>query len=160
MSRQGSGRLGALLPMVAWMALIQGFSTDSFSSPHTGHTLERLLAWIAPGILARLSVEQLSLLNFLARKSAHVTEYAVLTALVLRCCGVCRPVQSRAGFVVAVAVAALWAVLDEWHQSFVPSRGGLGSDVVWDCGGALVGAAAWGLWQRRRARPTRLAPSR
>jgi len=47
----------------------------------------------------------------------------------------------------------LYALTDEWHQSFVPDRTGRLDDVVTDAVGALIGlAVAWATltWSARR----------
>jgi VanZ family protein len=43
----------------------------------------------------------------------------------------------------AVALAITWAVLDEYHQSFVASRTGSAGDVLIDAAGAIVGAVGY-----------------
>ncbi len=74
------------------------------------------------------------------RKLAHVTEYAVLGLLVARALD--RPSRTRdvvlAG---ALAFCAVHASLDEWHQTFVPSRVGCVADALLDTFGAALGLA-------------------
>jgi len=47
----------------------------------------------------------------------------------------------------AVVMAGLYAVSDEWHQSFTPGRTPLISDVGIDTLGAALGAGTW-VWIR------------
>jgi hypothetical protein len=63
------------------------------------------------------------------RKLAHVLEYAGLNLLLYRAfrLHVYRP--SRA-WLLAGLVAALYAVSDEWHQTFVPGREGTACDGI------------------------------
>jgi VanZ family protein len=68
------------------------------------------------------------------RKGAHVTEYAVLGALLLRALG--RDVPS---FLAGVAYAAT----DEFHQHFVAGRHASPVDVGIDAIGVAVGVLAW-----------------
>ena len=77
------------------------------------------------------------------RKLAHLAEYALLGALVVRAC-------RRAGL--AVVLATLYAVTDEAHQAFVEGRHGAALDVAIDAVGALAGVL---LWQRLTAGRTR-----
>jgi VanZ family protein len=77
--------------------------------------------------------------DLVLRKLAHAAEYAVLGALLLR--ALQRPVP-------AWALAVLYAVSDEVHQTFVAGRRGAPLDVVIDAAGAAVGIVAW----RRLAR--------
>ncbi len=60
------------------------------------------------------------------------------------------PVLRSRGRVVALAFLAVWALLDEWHQSFVPGRDAAALDVAADVVGALVGVAVHRAWARRR----------
>ena len=77
------------------------------------------------------------------RKLAHLAEYAILGALLAR--ALRRPAA-------AVAVAALYAVSDEVHQTFVDGRVGAPLDVGIDTLGALAGVLAWDHLARRRNR--------
>lgn len=65
-------------------------------------------------------------------KGFHVLEYAILTFLLLRASR--RPI-------LALGIAATFAMLDEFHQTFVPARGGRLSDVGIDLCGVLLGLA-------------------
>ena len=79
--------------------------------------------------------------DLVLRKLAHAAEYAVLGALLLRATG-------RTGL--AFTLAALYAVTDEIHQSFVPGRLGSPIDVAIDAAGAAVGIALWQTVRTRR----------
>jgi len=60
------------------MALISQFSTDSFSNENTGSIIEPILR----AVLGRSFSEQVfDLIHYLIRKSAHVSEYAILSGL-------------------------------------------------------------------------------
>ena len=53
----------------------------------------------------------------------------------------------------AWALAFLYAASDEWHQSFVPSRGSSFHDVLIDATGAALGLLllhGWLLWRQAR----------
>lgn len=73
------------------------------------------------------------------RKLAHLLEYGVLFAL-LRRAG-----MSRAS---SLAASVLYAVTDEFHQSFVPGRRGAATDVLIDAAGALTGLLAGAILKR------------
>jgi VanZ family protein len=86
--------------------------------------------------------------DFLLRKCAHATEYAVLTLLWARALAGLVP-RTRTGLLapgVAAAVALVWAVSDEWHQTFVPGRVGSPRDVAIDAAGIAIALALlrWG----------------
>lgn len=127
------------LPLILWMTLIFGFSSDSKSFQHSSRILEPLLRWLFPGMAADTRND----LVFVARKCAHLTEYAVLALLVWRLRR--KPVRRdrrpwswrEAGL--ALLVAALYAATDEFHQTFVPTRDGCVRDVFIDSCGAAAG---------------------
>jgi len=81
--------------------------------------------------------------DLVLRKLAHATEYALLAFFVLRAEAAGHhqhhPWALLAG---AWLVATLYAITDEWHQSFVPGRGPAVLDVILDSSGALLGALA------------------
>ncbi len=126
-----------LLPVV-WMVLIFIGSTDRLSAAHTSHFIEPFLRWLFHG---SLSDQQIDEIHFLIRKTAHLCEYAVLCILfwwALASPGTAvRPWWHRSLF--AVALAACFAASDEFHQSFVPSRGASVEDVLIDTVGATLG---------------------
>jgi VanZ family protein len=87
-------------------------------------------------------------------KHAHVTVYGVLAALIvwaLTAATLRRTTWRTAA--VAVVLATLYGVTDEWHQSFVPGRSVSGLDLIADALGATlaaVGLRAWAIIQARR----------
>jgi VanZ family protein len=130
------------LPVLLWMSLIFGFSTDVGSSSHTSRIIGPILRWLIPDI-SDAAIERVQLV---VRKGAHLTEYAILGALAWRAVRQPRredqrPWQMRYALA-AVAIATLFAASDEWHQSTVPSRQGQVSDVFIDGLGASAGLVA------------------
>lgn len=109
--------LSAWLPVVAWAGLI--FALSSIPDLGTG-----LGGW-----------------DLALRKVAHVAEYAVLGALLVRALGRELP---------AAAIGIAYAVTDEVHQAFVPGRHGAPVDVLVDALGVLVGVFVLGrvVWRR------------
>ena len=126
-------------PVLVWMGIIFAASSDAGSFQHTSRILVPLVRWLFP----RLSDEAIHAIVVTIRKGAHLSEYAVLAALLWRAL---RPVRQRdtvvwswprAGF--ALGLAGLYAATDEFHQTFVPSRQGSVWDVLLDTGGACLG---------------------
>ncbi len=109
-----SRALSAWLPVVLWAAVIFGFS--AVPSLGTG-----LGTW-----------------DLVLRKLAHMTEYAVLAALLARALGRAVP---------AFLLGAAYAASDELHQTFVRGRHGDPVDVAIDSVGLLAGLAFW-RWRR------------
>src|SRR5262245_22852594 len=127
------------LPVVLWAAVIFSASTDALSVRQTSRFIGPLLRWLFPAI----SDEGVWRVQLVVRKTAHVTEYAILSALLWRALRRAERHDPRtwrrapAGW--AFLAASLYAVTDEWHQSFVPSRGSHWGDVLLDAVGALLG---------------------
>ena len=126
--------LKAWLPVIVWMAIMFIGSTDLMSAEHTSRFLTPFLHWLKPDI----SPATVAHIHFLLRKGAHVTEYAILTALIFRAL---RGLTNRLWWRVALALfpALLFAAADEFHQSFVASRTSSLGDVIIDSGGVIVG---------------------
>jgi VanZ family protein len=84
--------------------------------------------------------------DLVLRKISHFLVFAILTFLIFRVVRVERVFGGRRGWqvVLAVAIAVIYAVLDEFHQSFVPGRVGDYADVLLDFAGILTaGLIIW-----------------
>ena len=136
------------LPVLLWMALMFTASTDLLSAEHTSRFLVPFLRWLKPDI----SWETMMQIHFLVRKGAHLIEYAILAVLLWRAFRF-RHTSGRSlgpSAALALAVAICFAASDEYHQSFVPSRGASSSDVMIDSCGAVLGLALrWGIGGRK-----------
>ncbi len=136
------------LPVLAWMGIIFAASSDMMSAAQTSRFIGPFLRWLAPEI----TPETIGAVQFFVRKAAHVTEYAILGALLARAFlrGRGKTATRHALFIWLTAVA--WAAVDEFHQSFIASRTGSPVDVMIDAMGALVGVTLY-RWLVR-SRPT------
>jgi VanZ family protein len=136
------------LPAIAWACLISFFSTDVFSSDHTSRFIIPALHLLIP----RASAETLELLHVIIRKSAHLTEYFILSVLLTRGLrGQERGWRMRWA-IWAVVLAAGYASLDEFHQSFVPSRTASPWDALLDTLGASAAQVYLWLWHLSHTR--------
>jgi len=138
------------LPVVIWLGVIFFGSTDFMSAEHTSRIIGPFLRWLRPDI----SPETIGQVQFFVRKAAHLTEYAILALLLW--CAIVRGVnaeQKRTILYINIWLAAtLVAALDEYHQSFVPSRGAAWGDVLIDSSGAIFGLLVGSSWSRRARR--------
>jgi len=109
-------------------------STDLLSAEHTSRFIGPFLRWFAPEI----SDATVASVQLVVRKCAHLAEYAILAALLVRAF---RQGQRQVGraFLVCFFITAVCAALDEFHQSFVASRTSSPWDVMIDCLGSLAG---------------------
>jgi VanZ family protein len=81
--------------------------------------------------------------DFALRKLAHITIFAVLWLTLARATDWRRPILTT-------AIAIVYAISDEFHQSFVEGRHGTPVDVAIDTLGMSLAALAWIVVTRRR----------
>lgn len=130
--------LHAWIPALIWLGVITIESTGALSSDNTGRFLYPPLHFLFGIDQARFAVW-----HFLLRKSGHVFGYGILSALLFRAwrATIRVPSDPRWSIVwarIALFMTALVASLDEWHQSFIPSRTGSIHDVLLDSVAALA----------------------
>ncbi len=122
-------------------------STDVLSAEHTSRFLVPFLLWLNP----HLSPGTILLIHFAVRKIGHLTEYAILAALLWRALrGALAAPNKMVLALSTLFMAAAFAASDEYHQSFVPSRTPSAHDVMIDCVGALFAVALCAIFARRR----------
>ena len=136
------------VPFILWMLFIFWASTDVLSAEHTSRFLVPFLLWLKPDI----SAATIETIHFQIRKGSHLAEYAIFAALLWR--GIHYGTNIRAGLrfeaVLVFFFAMLYAAGDEFHQSFIKSRGSSAGDVMIDGGGILLGILAfWAITRER-----------
>lgn len=142
--------------VLLWMGMIFAGSTDLLSDHRTSRFLGPFLRWLIPGI----SDATIEVMRFPIRKAGHLTEYAVLAGLVFSALqgtfDLRRWVWHPRWVILALGISALYAVSDEWHQSWEPTRQASPVDVGIDTVGAILGLVVlWRLgawWQARSLR--------
>jgi VanZ family protein len=128
-------------------------STEAGSTRHTSRILGPILRWFYPPT----SEETVRRIQTVVRKTAHVSEYALLALLLWRARR--RPIRSdpqpwgRREACFAIICASLFAATDEWHQTFVPGRQGDPLDALLDTSGATIAMLAVRAWWNRRPGP-------
>jgi VanZ family protein len=135
------------------MWVIFSASGDQMSFQHSSRIIGPLMRWLFP----HLSDDTVHAIVVTIRKCAHLAEYAVLALLLWRALRK-RPQPdvpawrwSEAGL--ALALVALYAASDEFHQTFIPSREGCVRDVLIDtAGGAIALLGLWAVFSYRRRR--------
>lgn len=120
-----------------WTAFVWGLGGDDLSLEGTSRFLGPLFAFLLPGI-SEATNEQL---QWAVRKAAHVTEYAVMSGLVVRAFWLSGRPRGHAATWSAIAFACLFAAADETRQSWSAARLGSVTDVGLDASGAVLGVA-------------------
>jgi VanZ family protein len=131
-----------------WIGLITFESTDLFSAQHTGNLLYSLLT----RLFGEINLYDFLIFHHYLRKTGHVMGYGMLALLLMR------------GWHATLDSALVWswrsarlawlgtvfvASMDEWHQSFIPSRTGSPMDVLLDSTAGLVFLLIAYVWLRR-----------
>ena len=144
------------VPVFIWLGIIFAGSTAIFSAEQTSRYLVPFLRWLDP----QISASTIAAIHFGLRKLGHLTEYAILAALVWRALRSLKTIGAKISwaFVGAWIACGIVAVSDEFHQSLVPSRtSGLG-DMIIDVNGALIGLAiSWIVAARRNNQQSKIA---
>ncbi len=146
-------RLRAWALCFIWMAAI--FFMSAMPGDVSGEQ-SGMVAEIVEEVLEELGVSYPASspvsLELLVRKGAHMTEYAILFFLyrrALRLSGAKRP------GLFALALCALYAASDEFHQMFTEDRGPSPVDVAIDTAGAALMGGVLALFDGMRGRMRR-----
>ena len=140
--------LRAWWPAVVWIVLITFESTDYFSSKNTGSLLYALLT----RLFGNINFYKFLIFHHYLRKTGHVVGYGMLSLLLLRgwraTLGRVHTLLLRTALLSWLGTACV-AALDEWHQSFIPSRTGTVWDVALDTAAGVAFLVVAYLWLRR-----------
>lgn len=114
------------LPLLAWMGIIFWFSSQPqpFEMPESWQ-------------------------QELVGKAGHMIGYAGLSLLWWRALAAHRSISERRVLALAFLLPVLYAVSDEYHQTFVPGRSGSLMDVLIDAAGVGIGLWLLHRWRKR-----------
>lgn len=142
-----------------WLIVIAIESTQYLSSAYTARILYPILHF-----LFGLDPARFAIWHHYLRKTGHFVGYFTLSILLFRAWRATLPLASVwalrwAG--IAFFMSAFVASMDEWHQTYIPTRTGAVSDVILDSTAALVAQIVifFSLQMRRAQKPqeTRIA---
>ena len=138
-----------------WLCIIVSESSNLASAANTSRILYPLLHF-----LFGLNPIHFSAWHVVIRKSGHFVGYFTLSWLLFRAWRDTFPLPGRSWSIqwarISLFMTALVACLDEWHQTYLPSRTGNVHDVLLDSTAALVAQVVIFLILRRRGlRPSR-----
>ena len=148
MSTDRHSVLKAWIAAILWLIVISIESTAYLSAHNTSRFLFPLLHY-----LFGMSLERFEPLHFFLRKCGHVFGYGLLSILLFRAWRETLPALGNPRWTfrwanIAVLGTALVASLDEWHQSFIPSRTGRWQDVVLDTCAGIAAQILVLLWMK------------
>ncbi len=127
-------RLTYWLPAILAAILISILSTHYFAAEHTSRIIIPALHWLFPWA----SNQWLHIMHVGIRKMAHVTEFGVFSVLVFRGVRGGQTGWRLSWALTTLGIAATYAGLDEWHQSFVRLRQSSPRDAAIDILGAVL----------------------
>ncbi len=130
----------ALVAFLGWCLLIAGTSS-TVVRPHD------FFAWFAAHVFTdeasfRQFVRFWGYSWFVIVKGWHSAEFAILCVLCVAVLNRVARLASRRVLGISVAFCVVFALADEYHQTFVPGRGGTWTDVGIDCIGIIAAGMA------------------
>jgi len=134
------------IPAISVAVVISVFSTRYFSAEQTGRVIVPILRWLFPSAGQHL----LHLMHIGIRKAAHVTEFGIFSIAVFHGVRAERHGWRLDWAVLTLLIAAGYAGLDEWHQSFVPMREARLRDVLIDIFGAFLAQSLVWIYARSK----------
>jgi VanZ family protein len=139
-------RLWRYGPLIIWAALIF-IGSGNVLAPSNTSIVVRAVLWLFP----QASEETLRLIHLIIRKAGHLTEYAILALLAARAFRTSsRELLRRRWFWMSLLFVVAYSLSDEFHQSFVPSRGASIYDSMIDSLGGLAALALLAFKTRRQ----------
>jgi len=143
MLQKEANRLLRWALVLLWMAVIFWASAQgaTASSSLSGSLIEKIAAIVNPNFNQMNPMEQAAIVEqfqYIVRKTAHLSEYAVLGLLISLALDAYSIARSKK-FCMTLGISVLYAISDEIHQYFVPGRSAQFSDVAIDFCGAMLG---------------------
>ena len=149
MTHQQKDLLKAWIAAGLWMVVIAIESTSYLSSANTSRFLYPILHF-----LFGIEDATFQVLHHYMRKTGHFVGYFILSFLLFRSWRLTLPRVSRWAMrwaIIAFFMSVLVASLDEWHQTYLPSRTGTIQDVILDSIAALTAQIVILLWLQSRS---------
>lgn len=122
-------------PIIIWLCIISYASTNQFSHDNTSRFIRPFLKWI----FSTQPEEFIDNIHHYIRKLAHFSEYAILSFFICRAFySSYKKFLSNNWIFWSSFCIIIFALLDEYHQSFEESRTSSFTDSLIDIAGGLV----------------------
>lgn len=144
--------LSAYAPIVLWLGVIFFLSSGSGSAAQTSRIIGPLIAFLFPSADEAF----IQIVHAAVRKTAHVTEYAILASLASRAFLTSSILMLRKYWALwAIMLVAATASIDEFNQSFNVERTGSPMDTLLDISGGLLAITLiWMIHKRSTGKPS------
>lgn len=125
--------------LILWLLVIFIFSSQANSGDITHNII---------GEVVNTNYTITTTLNFLIRKLAHLTEYFILALLTI---SLLKEYTKKQKIIIITTIifCFLYALTDEYHQSLVPGRSALFTDVLIDTTGSLIATIVYYLSNKK-----------
>ncbi|MCR5591235.1 MAG: VanZ family protein [Lachnospiraceae bacterium] len=130
--------------VILWVALIMHFSGEiaDVSGQRSAKIVVGIINTVAPSANVTLenyeSIEALHNSERVVRKLAHMTEYGILTVLIMSVLFGFRDFPRKCSYLIVVIATAVLATIDEKNQTTVEGRYGSAFDVCIDVAASLI----------------------
>jgi VanZ family protein len=135
-------------PLFIWIGVIFFLGSGQGSMSNTSLIVRPLLEFLFPSA----TTDTLLIYHGYIRKLAHFTEYGVLGILAARAFAAAFGLRRWTVLLLALLLVLIVASLDEFRQSFEPSRTASPFDVLIDLSGGVIAVIGWSLASRRLGR--------
>lgn len=133
-------KLKKWLILIVWMFIIFIFSNQ----PHSGSVTHDMVEQILPNIKYDSLI---NIINFTIRKLAHLSEYFILTLLTI---SLSKEYIKKEKIILLISIifCFIFALTDEYHQSLVPGRTGVFTDVIIDTIGGILSIITYKIYTK------------
>ncbi|MEH7306889.1 VanZ family protein [Neobacillus drentensis] len=105
-----------------------------FTGEHTSEAIQKVVVTEHNTInTPRTDSADINILNLIVRKATHIIVFGILALLLFKSLEI-----NRYSYILAWFLTFLYAMTDEYHQSFMPGRVASFRDVLFDSVGALI----------------------
>jgi len=119
-----------------WAVIIFNLSGASCSAASSARLISSILNWLSISVLP----QNLDRMNFLLRKTAHLSEYAIFAMILYHSIKPSGAQSwSRKSAFFALLASGIYSLTDEFHQMFVAGRHASLYDCLLDTTGAFLG---------------------
>jgi VanZ family protein len=134
-------RIISLILLIGWMGLIFYFShqNSGTSSNMSAGLIRRVLQVFIPETSGDELTNVIASLQFIVRKTEHLTLYLILGAFALLHFSTYNRFTLIVKLSSSLVLSVLYAVSDEYHQTYIQGRSGEIRDVIIDSVGAIIG---------------------
>ena len=134
----------SILLVLVWMIVIYNFSnmpsdeSDEKSKGFINETIEIITKVTNKDLTEEEIKVKVDKLNYPVRKLAHASVYFILALFILNVIFDMQVPKTLKIYLITILICFLYAITDEYHQTFIDGRAGKFTDVLIDTSGATI----------------------